>query len=123
MFATTLVAMAMLSSMVTLAGNDNKTIKFNKFNAYGSEFVSFVAGPLMLCDRVCYSVDLIGAERKEVSLDYRVRTNSKIIKQGTLNESKRYSVKGTNVNGGYGNPYAESFMFFNGSTYRAVAYD
>ena len=123
MFATTLVTMGMLSSVVAYASSGNRTEKFNRYNAYGSEFVSFVEGPLTISDKVSYSFDLIGTEKKYVSMEYEARTPSKLVSQGTLSASKGYSVEGTNKNGGYGNTYAQSSMSFNGVTYTITATD
>ena len=105
------------------AGSNNKSVKSSKYNAYATEYVGFVKGPLTISDKVSYTFTLAGAENNKISMTYRAGTPSKRVAEGVLNATYGTSVSGTNVSAGYGNSYGYAAMDFEGSTYEIHAVD
>lgn len=105
------------------AGSNNKSVKSSTYNAYATEYVGFVEGPLTITDKVSYTFSLEGAQNSKISMTYRAGTPSKRVAEGTLNSTYGTSVSGTNVSAGYGNSYGYAAMDFEGSTYEIHAVD
>lgn len=122
-FAITTGAVIIMSTVSVFAGSNYKSVKHSKYNAYGTEFVSFIEGPLTFADKVGYTFAIAGPDQNKISIQYRAGTPSKRVAEGTLSSVYGLSTSGTNVSAGYGNSYAYAIMDVAGNTYEIHATD
>ena len=119
-----MMAIALCAMTVPVfAGSNNKSVKSAKYNAYSTEYVGFVEGPLTISDKVSYTFTLSGKQNNKLSMTYRAGTPNKRVAEGVLNATYGTSVSGTNVSAGSGNTYGYAAMDFEGSTYEIHATD
>lgn len=114
----------LITTIPVLAGSNNKVVYFDAYNAFGSEYVAFVEGPLTITDKLSYTFTLSGTEKGKAALTYVAGANNNgDMVSGILNSTKGYSVSATNVSCGYGNTYGYADMNIEESTYRIEATD
>ena len=119
-----MMAIALCAMTVPVfAGSNNKSVKSAKYNAYATEYVGFVEGPLTISDKVSYTFTLSGKQNNKLSMTYRAGTPNKRVAEGVLNATYGTSVSGTNVCAGSGITFGYAAMDFEGSTYEIHATD
>ena len=64
-----MMAIALCAMTVPVfAGSNNKSVKSAKYNAYATEYVGFVEGPLTISDKVSYTFTLSGKQNNKLSI-------------------------------------------------------
>lgn len=123
-FIFTVAVLLLCSNLSVLAGSNSMSKKFSDYNAYGTEFVAFVEGPMTITDKVSYTFSLVGEDSEYQNMPYKAGTPSTLVVNGVLGvESHRYSAEGTNVSAGYGNAYGYASMTIDGQPYEIHATD
>lgn len=108
--------LVLCSNLSVLAGSNSTSKKFSGYNAYGTEFVAFVEGPLTIADKVSYTFSLVGTDAEYLNMPYKAGTPAKIVVSNTLGVGTNiYQASGTNVSAGYGNTYGFASMTIDGT--------
>ena len=72
MFFSIVTLSVLMCYIVTLAGSNYASFKFDSVNAYCTAFISFTEGPLLFPDKISYTLELIGADREKVGVPYEI---------------------------------------------------
>ena len=122
-FAIVACMLVVITSIPVFAGSNSRSVQFNGYNAYGTEFISFVSGHTILPDLVSYTVSIVGQDQSNCAMTCRAGTPNTPVANVTLNHVYGYTDSRTNVQAGRSNAYGYVAMDFNNATYEIHATD